>query len=794
MQDNPVESQKAYLNTDPKEGLTSVEVKKRLEVVGDNAISEKRIGVVQRFLNFFWGPIPWMIEVAALLSAVGQRWEDFIIISIMLLLNAFVGFWQEFKADNAIQALKQKLALTARVLRDGQWRSIPAKKLVPGDIVVVKLGNIIPADIKLISGEYLSVDQSALTGESLPVEKKVGDEIYASSIARLGEMIGIVTGTGMNTFFGQTAKLVETAETKSHFQKAVLKIGNYLIVITLILVCIILTVTLLRHDPLIDTILFALILTIAAIPVALPAVLSVTMAVGALRLAKMKAIVSKLVSIEELAGIDILCSDKTGTLTQNQLTIGEPILFEGNKDDLMVSAALASESQSDDVIDQTILKSLPANINLKEYEVKKFTPFDSTQKRTDAMIQCNNASFEVTKGAPQIILGLIQNPTLQKQVESKVDELGAQGYRTLGIASKKTDQDWKFLGLIPLFDPPREDSAETIKEADNMGLEVKMLTGDHTAIAKEIARKLNLGDNIVSAQTIFKGKEMNVENLEQYDGFSEVFPEHKFKIVKAFQAKNHIIGMTGDGVNDAPALKQADIGIAVSGATDAARSAAALVLTDPGLSVIIRAVEEARKIFERMNSYATFRITETIRVLLFISVSILAFNFYPVTAIMIVLLAILNDFPIMMIAYDNAPVALCPVRWNMKRVLTLSTAIGILGVMSTFILFYVVLEILKLPKEMIQSLIFLKLLVSGHFTLYVTRNMGALWQRPWPNWRLVVVIESTQLMGTLAVIYGFLLSPIGWIGALFIWGWAIVEVCFASILKILIVRCVNFNK
>lgn len=321
-----------------------------------------------------------------------------------------------------------------------------------------------------------------------------------------------------------------------------------------------------------------------------------------------------------------------------------------------------------------------------------------------------------------------------------------------------------------------------------------MLTGDHTAIAKEIARKLNLGDNIVSAQTIFKGKEMNVENLEQYDGFSEVFPEHKFKIVKAFQAKNHIIGMTGDGVNDAPALKQADIGIAVSGATDAARSAAALVLTDPGLSVIIRAVEEARKIFERMNSYATFRITETIRVLLFISVSILAFNFYPVTAIMIVLLAILNDFPIMMIAYDNAPVALCPVRWNMKRVLTLSTAIGILGVMSTFILFYVVLEILKLPKEMIQSLIFLKLLVSGHFTLYVTRNMGALWQRPWPNWRLVVVIESTQLMGTLAVIYGFLLSPIGWIGALFIWGWAIVEVCFASILKILIVRCVNFNK
>ncbi len=777
------------LNTDPKIGLTSEEANKRLTSFGENAIEEKQTSNFIKFLKFFWGPIPWMIETAVILSGVLRRWEDFSIICLMLALNAGVGFWQQYKADNAIAALKQKLALTARVLRNGEWQTLPAKQLVPGDIVLIKLGNIIPADIKLLSGEYLTVDQSTLTGESLPVDKKVGEDVYSGSIVRLGEMIGIVSGTGMNTYFGRTAKLVETAKTVSHFQKAVLKIGNFLIHITLVLVAIILIVSYFRHVPFLHTLLFALILTIAAIPVALPAVLTVTMAVGALELAKLKAIVSKLSSIEEMAGMDILCSDKTGTLTKNQLTMGDPVLINAkNKEELILTAALACEQNSEDVIDQAILKAVPSTINLNEYETTKFIPFDPTHKRAEATIKQNDSTFQVTKGAPQVILELVQQPEIIEKVNSAVDHLANAGYRALGVAKKDNNGNWQYLGLIALFDPPRDDTKTTILSAMQMGLNIKMLTGDHTSIAKEISQKIGLGQNIVSAEAIFKTENLDENQLEKIDGFAEVFPEHKFKIVKILQSRDHIVGMTGDGVNDAPALKQADVGIAVGGATDAARAAADLVLTESGLSVITKGIEEARKIFERMLSYATFRIAETIRVLLFISSSIVIFNFYPVTAVMIVLLAILNDFPIMMIAYDNVPVAQHPVRWDMQRVLIISTALGITGVISTFILFYFAKNYLLLSLPLIQTFIFLKLLVAGHLTIYITRNVGVIWHRPWPNLRLFITIETTQVIGTFAAVYGWYVTPIGWRYALLIWGYSLMWMFIASGVKMFLYK------
>lgn len=779
------------LNTNQETGLSKQEVKNRFALTGPNVIEEKQISNWIKFLLFFWGPIPWMIETAVVLSAALQRWEDFAIIFLMLGLNAGVGFWQQYQADNAIAALKKKLALSARVLRDGEWSDVPASELVPGDIVLIKLGNIIPADMKLLSGEYLTVDQSTLTGESLPVDKKVNDEVYSGSIVRLGEMTGVVIGTGMNTYFGRTAKLVETAKTTSHFQKAVLKIGNFLIQLTLVLVIIILIVAHFRHVPFLHTLLFALILTIAAIPVALPAVLTVTMAVGALELAKMKAIVSKLSSIEEMAGMDILCSDKTGTLTKNQLTVGDLVVIEAdNKDELILTAALASESNSVDVIDQAILNAVPSTLNLKAYQTINFTPFDPVHKRAEATIKKGNTSFQVTKGAPQVILELVKNTSLDKRVENEVDRLAADGYRALGVAKKDEDGKWHYLGLIPLFDPPRDDTADTIRSAKEMGLNVKMLTGDHGSIAKEIAKKIGLGENILSASEVFKGDIPKDHMIQSADGFSEVFPEHKFKIVKVLQSENHIVGMTGDGVNDAPALKLADVGIAVGGAVDAARAAAALVLTERGLSVITRAIEEARKIFERMNSYATFRIAETIRVLLFISLSIVVFNFYPVTAIMIVLLAILNDFPIMMIAYDHVPVSKYPVRWNMHRVLTISTTIGIIGVMETFVLFYIVKDYFHLSFSMIQTFIFLKLLVSGHLTIYITRNTGTIWQRPWPNLWFFCTIETTQLIGTLAAVYGWIVTPIGWRYALLIWAYALFWMFVESAVKLLLYKTI----
>jgi len=781
--------------TDPKSGLTEQEAGRRRTQFGPNALRETQVSPVLKFLSYFWGPISWMIEAAALLSLAARAWADFTIILSMLLVNAAVGFWQEFKADTAIKLLQQKLALRARVLRDGQWRELPARELVPGDIVRVKLGDILPADVRLLDGDYLSVDQSALTGESLPVDKKSGDAAYSGSIARIGEMTASVTATGMNTFFGKTAGLVERAGTVSHFQRAVLKIGNFLILSTVGLVALILLVALFRHDPLVETILFALILTVAAIPVALPAVLSVTMAVGAERLAGMKAIVSKLVAIEEMAGVDVLCSDKTGTLTKNELTLGEPaVIGARDKGELILSAALASKADHGDPIDAAILGGLSEPEVVKSYTLLKFHPFDPVGKKTEAEIIKDGVKFKVSKGAPQVIVELTHpDDRLRRTVADQVDALASDGYRTIGVAKTDDKGEWRFLGLLPLFDPPRDDSASTIEVVRRMGIDIKMVTGDHIAIARQIAARLNLGPNIVSADALF-GLEVTDQQraiAERADGFAQVFPEHKFEIVKALQKQGHIVGMTGDGVNDAPALKQADIGIAVSDATDAARAAADLVLTAPGLSVIIRAVEEARRIFERMNSYAVYRIAETIRVLLFMTLSILVFNFYPVTAVMIILIALLNDFPIMMIAYDNAPVAQRPVRWEMARVLTIAALLGVLGVVSSFGLFWIGEEYLMLPRATIQTLIFLKLLVAGHLTIYLTRNDGAIWQRPYPSLSLFLSTEATQIIGTLAAVYGWYVAPIGWTYALLVWGYALTWFLFNSAAKMAAYRLLN---
>jgi H+-transporting ATPase len=778
--------------TDPEHGLTSALAGERLTSYGPNELAEKRVSPILKLLSFFWGPIPWMIEVAAILSIVAQHWADFAIILVMLLLNAAVGFWQEFKADNAIATLKQSLALKARVLRDGRWQDLPARELVPGDIVLIELGNIVPADVKLIDGDYLSVDQSALTGESLPVDKKLGDTAYSGSVAKLGEMKALVTATGMNTYFGKTARLVESVVTTSHFQRAVLHIGNSLIFATLGLVALILLDALYRGNPWLETVQFALILTVAAIPVALPAVLSVTMAVGAERLARLKAIVSRLVAIEEMAGVDVLCSDKTGTLTKNELTLGEPVVFEAkDAGDLILAAALASRQEGEDAIDRAVLRGLHGAERLGTFRIAHFQPFDPVRKRTEAAIEAEGRRFKVAKGAPQVILEMTDHDeALVRRAAEQTDALAGKGFRTLGVARTDARGSWRFLGLLPLFDPPREDSAATIERLRAMGVGLKMVTGDHEAIARQIAAELKLGQKIVAADAVFTDRAAGQDRaaVDAADGFARVFPEHKFQIVKTLQSEGHIVGMTGDGVNDAPALRQADVGIAVSGATDAARAAADLVLTAPGLSVIATGIEEARRIFERMNSYATYRIAETTRVLLFMTLSILVFNFYPVTAVMIVLLALLNDFPIMMIAYDNVAAAPQPVRWQMHRVLAIATVLGVVGVMETFVLLWLAERALRLSPDIIHTLIFLKLLVSGHLTIYLTRNEGPIWQRPLPSWKLFVTTEATQVLGTLAAVYGVFVTPIGWTYALLVWGYALAVFLFESGIKILTYR------
>ena len=485
----------AKLGSSP-DGLSQTEARLRLEQYGYNEIAEKSANPFLKFLSYFWGPIPWMIEAAVILSALVRHWPDFFIILVLLLANAGVGFWEEYQAGNAIAALKAKLAIRARIRRDGKWNSAAARELVPGDLIRILLGDIVPADARLLEGDPVEVDQSALTGESLPVTRKTGETIYSGSIVRQGGTDALVYGTGQNTYFGKTAQLVQEAHTVSHFQRAVLKIGDYLIALAVVLVIMILAVALFRGDRMSTTLQFALVLTVAAIPVAMPTVLSVTMAVGARALAAKQAIVSRLAAIEELAGMDVLCSDKTGTLTQNKLTLGEPFCVDGiAPGEVILSAALASRAEDQDTIDLAVLSGLKNDQALEGYKVVHYQPFDPVHKRTEATVQsADGHTFKVTKGAPQVILELAANAAqVSPAVEAAINAFAARGFRSLGVAQSDAEGQWQFLGVLPLFDPPREDSKATIATARQMGVNVKMVTGDQLAIGRETAGQLGLG-------------------------------------------------------------------------------------------------------------------------------------------------------------------------------------------------------------------------------------------------------------------------------------------------------------
>ena len=819
-EDTSVEELILKLETNPQNGLNASEIEKRIEMYGYNEITEHHESMLIKILQKFWGPIPWMIEIAAILSACIAHWDDFTIIAFLLFLNAVIEFVQEFKAGNAIAALKEGLASKARVLRDGNWEVIDAKKLVPGDIVRVKLGDILPADIKLIDGDYVLSDEAALTGESLPVEKFKGDIAYSGAVIKQGVMTAMVYGTGENTFFGKTAKLVSEAKTESHFQKAVVKIGNYLIALNFILVLIVILVGVFRHESIWELVQFALVLTVASIPAAMPAVLSVTMAIGALVLSKKKAIVSKLVAIEELAGMDILCSDKTGTITKNKLTINEFVPLEKfTEDDVLLYGTLSSKFEDQEPIDMAIFECIDKNKDLTDsvnsYKITNFIPFDPIAKRTEAEVNFKGKVFKVSKGAPQVILNLAYNKEeITEKVNSQIEEAGRRGFRTLGVA-KTIEGQWHFIGLISLQDPPRDDSAETIKEARRLRVKVKMITGDHGAIAKETCRQIGMGDNILKADSLDGVPDRKALKLvEDADGFSQVFPEHKYEIVELLQKHGHIVGMTGDGVNDAPALKKADTGIAVEGATDAARSAADIVLTLPGLSVIIDAIKEARCIFQRMQSYAIYRISETQDVLFFTVLAILLCREYPVNAMMIVLLAVFNDFPIMAIAYDRTKANIRPEQWNMRKVIGIGSVLGITNVVFTFLIFYIGRYVLSGPHwqesifggsvmshyiiagrhwlistfgtlnfKQVQTLVFAELAIAGNLTIFLARVKGSMFSLA-PGKALVWSTIISKLIVSFMCGFGILMAPIGWY-IVFVWIFAIIQMLITDRMKII---------
>jgi len=773
------------------DGLTQAEAKKRLAQYGPNEIAEKKTNQYLKFLSYFWGPIPWMIEAAVILSGVVRHWLDFFVILVLLLSNALVGFWEEHQAGDAIAALKARLAIKAKVKRDGKWENPKASELVPGDVVRLRLGDIVPADARLLDGDSIEVDQSALTGESLPVTAKPGGAVYSGSIIRQGEIDAIVYATGTNTYFGKTAQMVESAHTVSHFQKAVMKIGDYLIILAVALVALILAVALFRGDKVLTTLEFCLVLLVAAIPVAMPTVLSVTMAVGARLLAKKEAIVTRLSAIEELAGVDVLCSDKTGTLTQNKLTLGDPFTVDGiPPDKVILWAALASRAEDKDTIDLAVIGGVKDDKGLKSCQVVHFMPFDPVHKRTEATVKgADGKQFFVSKGAPQVILKMATNVgEVKADVEKAILDFAGKGFRSLGVARAEEEGKWKFVGMLPLFDPPREQAKTTIASAIQMGVKIKMVTGDQIAIARETSKQLGLGSKILDASSLGDLKKdaspEQAKAIEDADGFAQVFPEHKFYIIEVLQKHGHIVGMTGDGVNDAPALKKADCGIAVSGATDAARAAASIVLLASGLSVIIDAIKESRRIFQRMNSYAIYRIAETLRVLFFMTLAILVFNFYPVTAVMIVMIALLNDGAILSIAYDNVRYRNKPEAWNMRLVLSISTVLGVIGVVAAFGLFYLAERVFHMDRLTAQTLMYLKLSVAGHLTIFLTRTRGPFWSIR-PAKTLWIAVLSTQAVATLIAVYGLFMAPLGWKWAGLVWAYALIWALINDRIKLL---------
>jgi H+-transporting ATPase len=788
------------LAVNPKTGLNPADVQERLNKYGPNALAEKKKSSLSAFVAYFWGPIPWMIEAAAVMAFVVGDWGDFTIITSLLLFNALLGFWEENEASNALDALKRSLALKARALRGGKWEEVDAPTLVPGDIIRLYLGDVVPADCKLTQGDYISIDQSALTGESLPVSKKSGEDAYSGSIVKQGEMIAVVTATGGNTFFGRTAKLVAGAGSVSHFQRAVMKIGNFLIILALVLVVILVASRLFdlrgHYDRavLLRLAEIVLILLVASVPVAMPAVLSVTMALGARMLAKSKAIVSRLEAIEELAGVDVLCSDKTGTLTENKLTLGEAEPWSGtDAQTLILMASLASRAADNDPIDLALMAGLKDLSVLKSYQQEKYVPFDPVDKRTEATIKdASGKVFRVTKGAPQVILGLAKLAgTDLENAQQAVNGLAGRGYRTIGVAVARDDGPWAFLGILPLLDPPRPDSKSTIARARAYGVQVKMVTGDNVAIARQISLELDMGANIQPATELFPSDVTKgqipldaAEKIDDADGFAQVFPEHKYAIVKILQENGHIVGMTGDGVNDAPALKQADVGIAVSGATEAARAAAALILTAPGLSVIIEGIAEARRIFERMTSYVLYRIAMTIAIMVFVVLASIYYHFFPLTAIMLIALALLDDVPIMTIAFDNASVPPQPVKWELDRVLVLSSVLGLLGVIQSFGLLYLGDTLHHLDHSHLQTMMFLQLVAGGHLMLFVTRNRGPFWKPPYPNPKLFFAIIATQIAAVLMCSEGWLVPSISWGIIGFVWAYNLAWMLVQDVVKL----------
>ena len=658
-------------DSNDSKGLNSSEAQEKQKVYGRNEVEEKQASRLMAFARKFWGLAAWMLEVAIVLSFVLGKYLDVYIIAALLLVNAVLGFIQEQQATRAVKALKQKLHLQTRVLRDGVWQTIDVAEIVPSDVIRVRSGDYVPADFRIIDCEA-TVDQSAITGESLPIEKKMGDLVYSGSLIKKGETTGVITATGTHTVYGKTTQLVQLAKPKLHMEGVISNLMKWLLVMVVSLLIVAAAVSWARGLNLLDLLSLALVLLVAAIPVALPTMFTITMALGAYELARNGVLVTRLSASEDAALMDVLCVDKTGTITENKLTVTD-VAEIGNysKDDALIFGALASQVANQDPIDLAFFVSVEQRkIMLEDYRQKKFTPFDPSTRRTEAIVEKQGQTFKVTKGAVSAVSEVCElTKEQQNDIETKTGAFANKGYRVIAVAAGKEGATMQFVGLVALYDKPRPESAKLIVKLRSLGIAVKMLTGDSQPIAKQIAQEVGLGDKITRMADVEKNAENAVvaaEIVDQTDGFAEIYPEGKYRIVKGLQAENHVVGMTGDGINDAPALKQAEVGIAVSNATDVAKGSASVVLTQEGLSNVVNLIQTGRMIYQRILTWIFNKIVKTFQVILFVIVAFLLTGLFVVGAFQVVLLLFLVDFVTISLSTDNVTPSEKPETWNIR--------------------------------------------------------------------------------------------------------------------------------
>lgn len=735
-------------------GLSETEAGRRLDQYGPNEIPRSKSHPLTMVLSKFWGPVPWMLEAIILLQALLGRTLEAVVIALLLCVNAAISFVEEGRASKALDLLRGRLTATARVLRDDAWRTVASARLVPGDIVHLRMGDLSPADVRIIEGEML-LDQSALTGESMAVEAGPGATVFAAAVVKRGEATGEVVATGRKTRFGKTAELVGAAGSQSHLTATIFQIVRILMAVDAVLITILLIYALATGLALREVLPFALILLVASVPVALPATFTLATALGAAELARAGVLLTRLTAIEEAAGMDVLCTDKTGTLTENRLTLSGLYPSPGcSEADLLRFAALACDSATQDPIDLAILDAARArNLLTPGLARFRFVPFDPATRYALGAYHSDDGDQWVAKGALEALQGLTRGVPTDAPVPVAAH---ASGARLIGVAEGASQTDLRIVGLLALQDPPRADSAALISGLKGLGLRVVMVTGDSVETAVSVAEAVGLAGSVAGSDTI---EDTQDADLLEHSIYARVFPEHKIRLVERLQKAGHIVGMTGDGVNDAPALKQADVGIAVAAATDVARSAAGVVLTQPGLSNVLTAIEISRRIYQRMLTYTINKIMKTFEIAVFLSLGVILTHTFVITPLLVVLLLFTNDFVTMSIATDRVGFSRRPDRWNVRMLMLTGGILALCVLVLSFAVFFVARDLLGLPLPQLQTLIFVMLVATGQGNVYLVRERGHLWESRPSRWLIVSSMLDVSCVTVMAV-WGVLMAPV----------------------------------